>query len=246
MKRTFQPNNRKRKKTPRLPRPHAHPRRSGGAQGPAPAGPRPPVGLIWRDPRPCDVRRPRPGARAIAQAPVTMRYVPSRRPTRRGWRIAVGRAAGQRRGAATACAAGSGRPSPPTEAELAPGGAVPRSARGREAADDAVRRAAATPCGELVRGRSRRSAIVKPPPLRGRGSSCCRSGRGGSSASHLTPRCRFDPSCSQYALEALERARRRPWHLARGPAGGPLPSLGRRRVRPGARAEHTFALTRAG
>lgn len=60
---------------PRLPRPYADPRWSGGAQGPSPARPRPAFGLTWR-------LRDRATFAALARAerhsrgPVTVRFVP--------------------------------------------------------------------------------------------------------------------------------------------------------------------------
>ena len=59
----------------RLPRPYADARRSGRDQGPAPAGPRPPLGLIWRiRDRATFVALSR--ARALREGPVTLRYLP--------------------------------------------------------------------------------------------------------------------------------------------------------------------------
>src|SRR2546430_13765755 len=65
----------KAQEAPRLPVPHAKPGRSGGAQGPTPARPYAPVGLIWR------VRERATFAvlaRAVrpARGPVTVRVVP--------------------------------------------------------------------------------------------------------------------------------------------------------------------------
>jgi len=65
----------KAQEAPRLPVPHAKPRRSGGAQGPTPARPHAPVGLIWRV-------RDRATFAVLARAerhargPVTIRFVP--------------------------------------------------------------------------------------------------------------------------------------------------------------------------
>ena len=59
-----------------------------------------------------------------------------------------------------------------------------------------------------------------------------------------TRHCRFEPTCSRYAQEAITVARLAARLLARAPPARPLPSLERRRVRPGAAEEHpmTFQL----
>ena len=65
----------KAQEAPRLPVPHAKPGRSGGAQGPTPARPHAPVGLIWRV-------RDRASFAVLARAerhargPVAVRFVP--------------------------------------------------------------------------------------------------------------------------------------------------------------------------
>lgn len=65
----------KAQEAPRLPVPHAKPGRSGGAEGPTPARPHAPVGLIWRV-------RDRATFAVLARAerhargPVTVRFVP--------------------------------------------------------------------------------------------------------------------------------------------------------------------------
>jgi ribonuclease P protein component len=65
----------KAQEAPRLPVPHAKPGRSGSAQGPTPARPHAPVGLIWRV-------RDRATFAVLARAerhargPVTIRFVP--------------------------------------------------------------------------------------------------------------------------------------------------------------------------
>jgi ribonuclease P protein component len=65
----------KAQEAPRLPVPHAKPGRSSGAQGPTPARPHAPVGLIWRV-------RDRATFAVLARAerhargPVTIRFVP--------------------------------------------------------------------------------------------------------------------------------------------------------------------------
>jgi ribonuclease P protein component len=58
----------------RLPGPHANPRRSGGAQGPAPAGPHAPLGLIRRV-RDRATFAALAGAGRHAHGPVTVRFV---------------------------------------------------------------------------------------------------------------------------------------------------------------------------
>ena len=119
----------KAQEAPRLPVPHAKPGRSGGAQGPTPARPHAPVGLIWRV-------RDRATFAVLARAerhargPVTIRFVPgeSEAPPRVAYAVggvgnAVVRNRLRRRLRAAVARA---------EAELAAGGAYLVSAR-REA-----------------------------------------------------------------------------------------------------------------
>lgn len=65
----------KAQEAPRLPVPHAKPRRSGGAQGPTPARPHAPVGLIWRV-RDRGTFAVLARAERHARGPVTIRFVP--------------------------------------------------------------------------------------------------------------------------------------------------------------------------
>jgi ribonuclease P protein component len=119
----------KAQEAPRLPVPHAEPGRSGGAQGPTPARPHAPVGLIWRV-------RDRATFAVLARAerrargPVTIRFVPgeSEAPPRVAYAVGgVGNAIVRNRLRRRLRAAVAG-----AEAELAAGGAYLVSAR-REA-----------------------------------------------------------------------------------------------------------------
>lgn len=119
----------KAQEAPRLPVPHAKPGRSGGAQGPTPARPHAPVGLIWRV-------RDRATFALLARAerhargPVTIRFVPgeSEAPPRVAYAVGgVGNAVVRNRLRRRLRAAVAG-----AEAELTPGGAYLVSAR-REA-----------------------------------------------------------------------------------------------------------------
>jgi ribonuclease P protein component len=119
----------KAQEAPRLPVPHAKPGRSGGAQGPTPARPHAPVGLIWRV-------RDRATFAVLARAerhargPVTIRFVPgeSGAPPRVAYAVGgVGNAVVRNRLRRRLRAAVAG-----AEAELAAGGAYLVSAR-REA-----------------------------------------------------------------------------------------------------------------
>jgi ribonuclease P protein component len=77
----------------RLPQPHAHARRPGRDQGSSPAGPRPPLGLIWRiRDRATFVALSR--ARARRQGPVTLRYIPGSDGAPARVAVATNRAAG--------------------------------------------------------------------------------------------------------------------------------------------------------
>ena len=114
---------------PRFPVAYAHPRRSGGAQGPTPARPHAPVGLIWRV-------RDRATFAVLARAerhargPVTIRFVPgeSWAPPRVAYAVGgVGNAVVRTRLRRRLRAAVAG-----AEAELRAGGAYLVSAR-REA-----------------------------------------------------------------------------------------------------------------
>ena len=119
----------KAQEAPRLPVPHAKPGRSGGAQGPTPARPHAPVGLIWRV-------RDRATFAVLARAerhargPLTIRFVPgeSGAPPRVAYAVGgVGNAVVRNRLRRRLRAAVAG-----SEAELAAGGAYLVSAR-REA-----------------------------------------------------------------------------------------------------------------
>jgi ribonuclease P protein component len=105
----------------RLPIPHAQPRRSGCAQGPSPARPHAPLGLIRRV-RGRAIFAALAGAERHSRNSITVRCVPETSTTSPGVAYAVGRAVGgavarnrvrrRLRAAAIAC-----------EAKLAPGGA---------------------------------------------------------------------------------------------------------------------------
>jgi ribonuclease P protein component len=119
----------KAQEAPRLPVPHAKPGRSGGAQGPTPARPHAPVGLIWRV-------RDRATFALLARAerhargPVTIRFVPgeSEAPPRVAYAVGgVGNAVVRNRLRRRLRAAVAG-----AEVELSAGGAYLVSAR-REA-----------------------------------------------------------------------------------------------------------------
>jgi ribonuclease P protein component len=119
----------KAQEAPRLPVPHAKPGRSGGAEGPTPARPHAPVGLIWRV-------RDRATFALLARAerhargPVTIRFVPgeSGAPPRVAYAVGgVGNAVVRNRLRRRLRAAVAG-----AEAELTAGGAYLVSAR-REA-----------------------------------------------------------------------------------------------------------------
>ena len=119
----------KAQEAPRLPVAHATPGRSGGAQGPTPARPHAPVGLIWRV-------RDRATFAVLARAerhargPVTIRFVPgeSWAPPRVAYAVGgVGNAVVRNRLRRRLRAAVAG-----SEAELTAGGAYLVSAR-REA-----------------------------------------------------------------------------------------------------------------
>jgi ribonuclease P protein component len=119
----------KAQEAPRLPVPHAKPGRSGGAQGPTPARPHAPVGLIWRV-------RDRASFAVLARAerhargPVTVRFVPgeSEAPPRVAYAVGgVGNAVVRNRLRRRLRAAVAG-----AEADLVAGGAYLVSAR-REA-----------------------------------------------------------------------------------------------------------------
>lgn len=119
----------KAQEAPRLPGPDAHARRSGGTQGPTPARPHAPVGLIWR-------LRDRATFAALARAerhvqgPLTIRFVGSgaRTPPRVAYAVAGAGNAVVRNRVRRRLRAAVAR----TEAELAAGGAYLVSAR-REA-----------------------------------------------------------------------------------------------------------------
>ena len=51
--------------------------------------------------------------------------------------------------------------------------------------------------------------------------------------------CRYYPSCSAYALEAVTAARRGARHLALRTPHRPVPPVGRRRLRPRSLPRHT-------
>ena len=113
----------------RLPVPYALPRRSGGAQGPTPARPHAPVGLIWRV-RDRATFAALSRAQRRVQGPVTVRVVPGEAegPARVAYAVSGAGNAVARNRLRRRLRAAVGR----AEADLAPGAAYLVSAR-REA-----------------------------------------------------------------------------------------------------------------
>ncbi len=224
----------------RLPVPYAIPRRSGGAQGPTPAWPHAPVGLIWRV-------RDRATFAALSRAerhvqgPLTVRVVHGR--GRGPGESGVRRQRRRQRGGAqplASPAAGGGRTrrGGPCARGCVPGLGPPGSV------DHALRRPRRR-AGSVVRG-GRRAAMnavvdVAPaaPSVVGAPADAADPGVAAGERAPDAP-VPFPPVVLGVRARGARDARCPPRPLAGGPAAGALPSLGRRRDRPRP-PEHTFA-----
>ena len=164
-------------------------------QGPPVASPRP---ELWRitDRRTFQALR-RHGRRA-RRGPLTVTWLAPRpgATTRPAPAFAIGRSVGRRRRA---------QPDPPPPAGRPPRAPGRRPAAGRHLPLGGTAELADLPWSALVElGRGHRSPRPAREPRRPRRCTPACAATSGSRAGRPSP-CRFDPSCSTYALEALER-----------------------------------------
>ena len=154
-------------------------------------------------PRPCDVRGPRAGP--------PLRRRAGRRPLRSCRSDGPRTAGGLSPSGAGRATPSTAQPAPPPAPrrgrraprhELRPG-APTSSAAGAEAADGAVRAAVPRPCRRAASGPVP-GGVTREPPAAPRPAALMLPDPGLAAHEHAAcRRCRFDPSCSQYALEAL-------------------------------------------